>query len=431
MKRIKTIVSIVMAVALCLASVVPVFAGNSAYGIENGAAVFNSEESLAYFSASGILKRLTMAYSSNSNAAKLTVTGSDPYVLLSYSALGVTHLTAEEYPYAILTYKVLSSVTATPQAQFFYCAGEITDPTGGYSADITLTKDGVYHSTIVKLSNYTGWSGTIYGLRLDPFSSAAEGESMYVDSIILAKTSDEAKAIAAYREDKANGVIADETYTVEFTADNLETYISWDGGSGVAGDVNLDGSINSKDSIVMKKYLSAVENVADSSLLDLTNDGMVSLKDSLMLKKMIAGLIEAGGLLGGIANVTFEDGAKLCAVNTAPYVDISFAQDSTLLPAAQYGFIVIKYKADSSKTASVVPMANGVSGSRHSFAVTGDGQYYYATVDLSDDAAWSGENIGIRLNFFDSASAGDTMYIESITLAETAAVAAEYISSQS
>ncbi len=424
MKKVRTSIGILLALLLCLGSIVPVFAGNEAYGIENGAAIFNSEEKLEYFNASGVVKRLTIAYSSNSNAAKLTVTGSDPYTMISYDALGITNLTAEEYPYVILTYKVASTVTATPKSQIFYCAGSVTEPTGGYSADISLTKDGVYHSAIVKLSNYTGWTGTIHALRLDPFTSAVNGESMYVDSIILAKTSAEAKAIAAYREDKANGEIDDASYTVSFDENNFASYISFELGSGVAGDINSDGGIDARDIIFMKKYLAGVEKTFDSEKYDLTNDGIVNMKDSLMLKKMVFGIIQSGGSLGGIASATYDGAVKLTAISTTPYVDVSFANDGTLLPAAQYEYVVIRYKAEKSGTASIVPTAGGAEGAAHSFNVTGDGAYHTAVVKLGGDSAWSGNNPSFRLNFFDSATAGDTMYIESISLAETAAIAA-------
>ncbi len=423
MRSMKTCVSIVLAFLFCFSSFVTVFAGNEAYGIENGAAIFNSAEKLEYFNASGVVKRLTIAYSSGSNAAKLTVTGSDPYTMIDYGALGVTDLTAEEYPYVILTYKVASTVTATPKAQIFYCAGSVTSPASGYSADISLTKDGVYHSTIVKLSTYTGWTGTIHALRLDPFTSATNGESMYVDSIILAKTSAEAKAIAAYREDKANGEIDDESYTVNFDADSFASYISFEVGSGIAGDINSDNSIDARDVLFMKKYLSGVEATFGAEKYDLTNDGAVNMKDSLMLKKLVFGLIPQGGVLGGIASATYEDAVKLTAICTTPYVDVSFANDAELLPAAQYEYLVIKYKADKSGTATVIPTADG-EGSAYTFAVTGDGAYHTAVIKLAGDDAWTGNNPSFRFCFFDSASVGDFMYIESISLAETETVAA-------
>jgi len=143
-----------------------------------------------------------------------------------------------------------------------------------------------------------------------------------------------------------------------------------------------------------------------------------------MLKKMVFGLIPAGGSLGGIASATYEGALKLTAISTTPYVDVSYANDDELLPAAQYEYVVIKYKSDKSGTASIVPTAGGAEGAAHSFSVTGDGAYHTAVVKLAGDSAWTGNNPSFRFNFFDNASAGDTMYIESITLAETEAIAA-------
>lgn len=142
-----------------------------------------------------------------------------------------------------------------------------------------------------------------------------------------------------------------------------------------------------------------------------------------MLKKMVFGLIPSGGSLGGIAGASFDGAVKLTAISTTPYVDLSFANDGTLLPAAQYEYVVIKYKADKSSTASIIPTAGGAEGNAHSFSVVGDGAYHTAVIKLAGDTAWTGNNPSFKLCFFDSASAGDTMYIQSITLAETAAIA--------
>ncbi len=57
------------------------------------------------------------------------------------------------------------------------------------------------------------------------------------------------------------------------------------------GDANGDGTVNARDAIVFRKYLSGLSDIDDTTVLDLDGNGRVSVKDVLQLKKFIKGII--------------------------------------------------------------------------------------------------------------------------------------------
>lgn len=427
MKRIKTLISLLLVLVICVGAAVIAYAAKAPYELSDGAAVFNSADTVSYLNKGGSVNNLSISYAPTQNAAQLTVSGdgSDPYAYLSYSKLGVTNLSASSYKYIVLTYKVPSTAHGSEKAQIFYCAGSITGPTGGYSVDVTLSRDGVYHSHIIDMSAVSAWTGTIHGLRLDPFTNATAGNIMYLDSIILAKTSSEANQIASYRENKANGVTDDMSYTVELTADNYQTYLKWEEGSVALGDVTGDGTVDSKDSIVLKKYLAFTGDMTvDVAVADVNGDGRISIKDSLLLKKIIAGLLTVDSAAGGIAKVDFDTNAVLTAQCTAPYVTFDYTSDSAELPAGQYNYIVLTYMTEKTGTASVYGICDGTqSATGHTFTLNADGLYHSVVIDMSEDSTWTGEIDGFVFNFFDTAVSGNVLYLDTVALAETSGVA--------
>jgi hypothetical protein len=48
--------------------------------------------------------------------------------------------------------------------------------------------------------------------------------------------------------------------------------------------------------------------------------------------------------------------------------------------------------------------------------ITADGQYHTLEINLADYAFWTGDIHQIRFDFFENSSAGDVIYIKSITL---------------
>ena len=63
----------------------------------------------------------------------------------------------------------------------------------------------------------------------------------------------------------------------------------------IYGDLNGDGVVNKKDSLLMKKYLADNTTDIDQEAADVFSDGVINKKDSLYLKQFLAGLdVELG-----------------------------------------------------------------------------------------------------------------------------------------
>ncbi|MBQ7714819.1 MAG: dockerin type I repeat-containing protein, partial [Clostridia bacterium] len=429
MKRRNVILSVLLVIATIAAAIV-ISNARTSYEITDGAVVFNSNNTVSYLANGGSVHNLNISYDSANNAACLVVSGNgeDPYALLNYNTAGVTSLSANTYKYIVVTEKVptgaSSSATTT---EIFYCAGSINVPTGGKSELFNFTKDGTYHSYIIDMSGVSGWTGTIHSLRVDPFTTASVGDTLYLDSVILAKTSAEASTIAAYRTAKANGTVNDSQSQVIFTSSNYNTYLSADEAEGsLNGDVNADGVVNSNDVRDLKRFCVcySVANF-DEEAADVNSDGIISIKDILCLKKGLVGLYDLGNSAGAAScSVAFDataEKALLTATNSEPYANFSYPAGDEAIYASQFRYAVITYSASKSGTASVLGATSKTpveSAESHTFAVNGDGDFHSVIVDFSGDSGWTGSIGNLKIRFFNSASTGDWMMLDSITFVE-------------
>ena len=431
MKKTRIILCFLLITAMFFSAAILTHADTASYELRDGAAVFNSANNVSYFTKSAEIHNLSISYSPQKNAAEMIVSGdgSDPYALLSYKKLGITNLSASIYKYVVVTYSVPANVSnAAANMELFYCAGSVSVPTAGYSTSFALQKDGTFHTQVIDLSALKGWSGTINALRLDVFMNASVGDVMYVDSVILAKSASEASEIASYRQNKANGLTNDSSHAVVFTNGNYAKYLKADGFEYTVGDLNGDGKINSQDVQILKAYLSGKDITLDREKADVNGDGEISLKDSLALKLCVAGESGAvGGGTTGVASVSFDEKAVLTALNSAPYVTIDYSSETSSLPAGKFNYIVLVYKVDggAAATASIQALCDGkaASSTSHKFTVNTSGSYVSALIDMSSDASWVGNIDGLRFNFFDSASNGRKMYLDSVILSETSSAA--------
>ncbi len=178
-----------IAILLCLSflATIPFYTAVGAeYSPQNGEFVFSGEDMLSYITEP---YSVDVSYDSGANAMKLKVNGdnnaSDPRALLDVSSLG---LRASDYKNLLIIYRVPTDVSGYANTtELFISAGNITGPTAGKSVMYNFTKSTTYTSNIIDLSSLNWWSGKIHSIRIDPFTSALVGDTMYIDSIIFCK----------------------------------------------------------------------------------------------------------------------------------------------------------------------------------------------------------------------------------------------------
>lgn len=429
MKKNRAVLCVLLAIIMAATAIVIANAKTS-YELSDGAVIFNSNNTVSYLANGGSVNNLAISYDSAENAARLQVTGnaSDPFALLNYGGLGITSLSANEYKYVVVTAKVPTSASASATTtEIFWAAGSVSGPTGGCSKLFNFTKDGTYHSYVVDLSTEAGWTGTIHSLRVDPFTTASAGDTYYLDSVVLAKNTSEASTISAYRTAKANGTISDSQVQVIFTGENYDTYLTTDQIEvDLNGDIDRDRVISAKDVGILKKLLTCwtFDNINESAA-DVNHDGRITAKDLICLKKAVAGAYDLGNPASSatatISYDTTNNKAVLTAATAEPYVNFTYPASAESMHAGQYRYAVITYMASKSGTASIYGVTSDTSyesAAEHSINVNGDDNFHSVTVDLGSDSGWTGTITGLRIEFFNSASSGDVMKLDSITLVE-------------
>ena len=192
MKLAKKIISIVLCVSMLVA--VP-YAVVSAEGYDpaKGEFVFNSADMLSYMSGANAVD---VSFDSAEKAMKMTVTsennGIDPRALLDMSSLS---LKADDYGSLVVIYRVPTDASsAALQTELFISAGSVAGPTAGKSVMYNISKSNTYTSQIIDLSALSWWSGDIHSIRIDCFTNANVGDTMYIDSVFLC--ADQSSAIA-------------------------------------------------------------------------------------------------------------------------------------------------------------------------------------------------------------------------------------------
>ncbi len=126
-------------------------------------------------------------YDAEEKAAKLTVSGGDPYFTLHFANSSKEQI-ADDYTKIEVTYMIPKGCTATMTAEMFLCTGEVGSPQAGKSIRGNLIADGEYHTLTLTVSGLNFWQGKINQLRFDFFGGAVTaGDTMYVKSIKLVK----------------------------------------------------------------------------------------------------------------------------------------------------------------------------------------------------------------------------------------------------
>ncbi len=120
------------------------------------------------------------------NAAALTIAAAvDPHVTIEYTQSNPT-LKAEDYKTIKITYMIPTTNSRNQYtAELFLATGACMGAEGGKSVRAQVVADGQYHTLEIKVADLAFWSGNVNAIRFDYFDACAEGDVMYIQSIVL------------------------------------------------------------------------------------------------------------------------------------------------------------------------------------------------------------------------------------------------------
>ena len=232
-------------------------------------------------------------HDTDEKALAITITNSrNPSVTLDYTK-GDEYALADDYDYVVLTLKApLTNGTKAKASKITF-----TTATGACaSVTVNLILDGEYHSYIVDMSGDSKWTGAIMDLKLIAFASSASKDVLLVNGIYLATDLENANDIAIENEMTAKGNVP-EAQTFLMSDDATTATLTVPGGQGsiLAGDVNGDGAVSAKDSLVLRQIIAGMDGITakNEAALDLDRDGAVDASDSLIMRKILAGVIDS------------------------------------------------------------------------------------------------------------------------------------------
>lgn len=156
---------------------------------------FDNADSLSLLSPSSAS---AMTYDAANEAVRFIalMPGTEYYANLDLKDFGIS---ADEYKYVVYTSMAPSGrtdVTAFPAGEIYFCAGEVEEVTTGYSTMFSNVSDGMFHSSVIELTNADFWKGDVHSLRLDYFTETTSfGFIHYLKSVIFCDSYEAAQAL--------------------------------------------------------------------------------------------------------------------------------------------------------------------------------------------------------------------------------------------
>ncbi len=242
--------------------------------------------------------------------------------------------------------------------------------------------DESYHVKMVDLSENAGWNGDISSISYDFLTDCSSGDTVYVDSFILTNSIEALEAHATER----------------LQIRNYNELLAADGSSGSVSDTD-------SFSIVFNSEESLVDIGAPNNTTYSFNTYASCLE-----------LVVAGD-----------------RIDPQVYLDLSTYN----LSADEYKYVTYIYKT---RTDSLYErkgeiffcagnVAGPTGGCSYQFKLAADGNLYAVTVDASslknsyNKTYWNGKVHGLRLDFFQDATVGESVFVKAVVLSKSAAAA--------
>lgn len=314
----------------------------------------------------------TALYDADENAAYVTADGTALTAKIIPEELKDGYST-DDYRYAGIVYKADSEATKGA----FYATAE-----SPVKSEYLVYTDGEYHVKMVDLYENEGWSGDVSSISCDFLSDCESGDTVYVDSFILTNS---LEALEAH---------ATERLQIRSYGDLLAA----DGSSGTVSDTDSFSIIFNSE-----------ESLTDIGGPNNTTYAFNSYANCLEL-------VVAGN-----------------RIDPQVYLDLSTYN----LSADEYRYVTYIYKTRTDSLyerkgeiffcAGDVAVPTG--GCSYQFNLAADGNLYAVTVDgtslrnSSNKAYWNGKVHGLRLDFFQDATVGESVFVKAVVLSKSAAAA--------
>jgi len=306
------------------------------------------------------------------NAAYVTAEGAKVTARIIPEAIA-DGFEAESYKYVGIVYKAETSATKGA----VYATSDKPVKT-----EYALYTDGEYHVKMFDITENEGFAGSVEAIAFDLMDGAAAGDTVYVDSFIMTDSIDALEEMATER-------LQVRTYT-ELSAANGKS-----------------GTVSDTDSFSI--VFSSEESLVDIGAPNNTTYAFNTYANCLEL-------------------VVADN-----RIDPQVYLDLSTYN----LSADEYKYVTYIYKTRTDSLyerkgeiffcAGDVAVPTG--GCSYQFKLAADGNLYAVTVDgtslrnLGGKAYWNGKVHGLRLDYFQDATVGESVFVKAVVLSKTPAAA--------
>ncbi len=348
--------------------------------------------------------------------------GGDPWARISYAGSG---LSANQYKYATIVYKVPENVTNTSETQVFFTTSAQAGESEDFSVKFTTAKGEWAYQTIY-VGSMANWSGTVNGIRIDPFGNYKSGDAFKLHSVALFETQSEASEYGAKAVGNLSNTYAGvNSFTVFDTEDDIERLAS-SGDEYLIGDVTDDNRINARDLLRIKNYI--VGNTDSvSKAADANGDGKINARDTLKIRKIVAGTVDMERVSTVTADVSFDSDKTAASVTSKTDGEVTLTLDLSdkTLSADIFKHAGFVYMTDKAAQVEVTLLSGGkeIEGAKRTFSASAGASAGYADLDFEEVSAWTG-NIDALVIRISGLAKGEKLCISSVTLSENANAAA-------
>ncbi|MBE6563374.1 MAG: hypothetical protein E7660_06520 [Ruminococcaceae bacterium] len=348
--------------------------------------------------------------------------GGDPWARISYAGSG---LSANQYKYVTIVYKVPETVSNTSETQVFFTTSAQTGESEDFSIKFTAVK-GEWACQTIYVGGMAKWSGDVNSIRIDPFGNYKAGDSFSLHAVALFETQSEANEYGAKVVGNLSNTYAGINSFIVFDSEDDTARLTSSGEEYLLGDVTGDGDVTAKDVLKIKRYISGILDTI-SNAADVNGDGEITSKDTLIIKKIVANVREMETVSTKTADISFDSTKTAAAVTSTTDGEVTVTLDLSdkALSADIYKHAGFVYMTDKAAQVEVTLLSDGkeIESAKRTFSASAGASAGYADLDFEEDPDWTGSIGGLVIRISGLAN-GESFCLSSVTFSENANAAA-------